>query len=842
MQAAPVMTPAFLSRGRGAAGRRTRVGRTIRMTAIVVIAALRFISRPPSASRRLDALQCAFPQKGIALMSRKPQRKSKGAKRGRSHASKAGEAAALDAAMLDRRALEKQMWPFLPAAGELDSKLDAAQQIVYQAYEQTSRSRRIALARQALDVSSDCADAYVLLAEHAPTPAAELALYEQGVAAGERALGEERFEEDEGHFWGFMETRPYMRARAGLAECLWRMGRREEAAAHFRAMLRLNPNDNQGLRYRLSALLLDLQLHDELERLLEQYGEEASAEWAYTRALLAFRLHGDTASARQDLKAATKVNKHVPAYLARIKPMPRGLPQYITPGGEDEAVGYAASALPAWKETPGAVPWLRSVLNLNVVNEAAKKGPPWSKLQPALRQIPQRVGETWILDMRQVAATADCGTSDQWMLIALKTEDGQVAHFDFSDERPTDAQALRFLIAALSQPYQGEPHRPSVIQVARQTWRRAWEAKLREIGIECQLRPSLAPLDRWLETAMPQLEKMAPPATSSPADGEWSALLALPQQAGEIWQAGVERLPVWLHAAGEAQRPLASLVVDGERELIVATNIASDEGPEDCLRNVIWQALNSPAVGEAHRPGTIHVALDAQRELLAPHLAPLGIQCVTNPALPQFRMIMAELFDRIGVGEQPNALIRSPGVAMAQLGDLFEAAAQFYRDKPWRRLPGDSIIRVACDRFQSGPWWAAVMGQAGIEQGLALYEDPELLASLIREELSEEESARRNSVMSLMFGEAFELAPEDVDAAEEHGWTIAGPEAWPFVVRVVPGRIVRAPLKWELELLEGCLRAIPELLRQNVSTTSIGVTVSGEPATFHLDRIARFAG
>ena len=80
-----------------------------------------------------------------------------------------------------------------------------------------------------MEISPDCADAYVLLAEHAKTADEAQNLYEQGVAAGERALGREAFAEHEGHFWGVLETRPYMRARQGLAQCLWEAGRRREA-------------------------------------------------------------------------------------------------------------------------------------------------------------------------------------------------------------------------------------------------------------------------------------------------------------------------------------------------------------------------------------------------------------------------------------------------------------------------------------------------------------------------------------------------------------------------------------------------------------------------------------
>ncbi|MDP2168388.1 MAG: hypothetical protein Q8J64_08670 [Thermodesulfovibrionales bacterium] len=41
----------------------------------------------------------------------------------------------------------------------------------------------------------------------------EIDLYRQGVEAGEMALGKKAFKEGVGHFWGILETRPYMRAR-----------------------------------------------------------------------------------------------------------------------------------------------------------------------------------------------------------------------------------------------------------------------------------------------------------------------------------------------------------------------------------------------------------------------------------------------------------------------------------------------------------------------------------------------------------------------------------------------------------------------------------------------------
>jgi hypothetical protein len=129
------------------------------------------------------------------------------------------------------------------------------------------------------------------------------------------------------------------------------------------------------------------------------------------------------------------------------------------------------------------------------------------------------------------------------------------------------------------------------------------------------------------------------------------------------------------------------------------------------------------------------------------------------------------------------------------------------------------------------------MGQSGIEQGLALYEDLKLLHSLLAGNLTDEEYARRTSALSVTYGEAFDMAAEDFDAAEEHEWTVAGPDAYPCVLRVNPGMAVRTPLKWELDLLEGCLHAIPDFLSRHIDKAEIPVSLSSGPSTFVLERL-----
>lgn len=259
----------------------------------------------------------------------------------------------------DRRGMEGFMSNLFGGRHESDP-VEAAQNIMYDAWEATTRSKRIALARKALEVSPFCADAYVLLAEEEARSGEEvLEYYEQGVEAGELALGKEGFEEYAGHFWGFLETRPYMRARAGLAAALWRLGRHQEAIGHYHAMLKLNPNDNQGIRYVLAGHLLARDDIKVLKKLIKKYEDDGAAAWLYTQALLAFRENDPDAGKLAE--EAWLANNHVPGILSGKQPLIASMDGYITMGGEDEAADYVEENGKVWQSTPGAVEWLVEV-------------------------------------------------------------------------------------------------------------------------------------------------------------------------------------------------------------------------------------------------------------------------------------------------------------------------------------------------------------------------------------------------------------------------------------------------------------------------------------------------
>jgi tetratricopeptide (TPR) repeat protein len=243
----------------------------------------------------------------------------------------------------------------------LTSPDDRAQQLVYEAMETRSAKRRIELAREALAISPDCADAYLLLAEEAKDVVEKHALVRDAVEAGRRAIGDALDElVAEGHVWLALETRPYMRALDVLAQLEWAMGDRQAAIARGWEMLRLNPNDNQGMRYVQLERLMQAGSVADIERLLSLYPDDGSAAWQFGQALHLFRSRGPHADANAALAAAKRSNPHVVPYLLGEREPAIEPPAYIGFGDETEAAAYAFDALWLWLDTDGALEWLES--------------------------------------------------------------------------------------------------------------------------------------------------------------------------------------------------------------------------------------------------------------------------------------------------------------------------------------------------------------------------------------------------------------------------------------------------------------------------------------------------
>lgn len=173
-----------------------------------------------------------------------------------------------------------------------------------------------------------------------------------------------------------------MRARTGLAGALLRLGDTVGAIEHFRAMLRLNPGDNQGIRYTLLGCLLRQDDAAAISELLDAYEDEGSAFWLYTRLLVAFRSGASTeAQLKALVRDAMEANEHVPAILAGTMPEVISDSGYQTVGGADEATDYITACGSVWRATPGAAEWLTRATSTVAPKRKAAGAAHWGEMR-----------------------------------------------------------------------------------------------------------------------------------------------------------------------------------------------------------------------------------------------------------------------------------------------------------------------------------------------------------------------------------------------------------------------------------------------------------------------------
>jgi tetratricopeptide (TPR) repeat protein len=195
---------------------------------------------------------------------------------------------------------------------------------------------------------------------------------QKAVTAGERSLGAKFIQENKGHFWGLIETRPYMRAVAQLAGALKDVGLNADAIRHYARMLELNPDDNQGVRDPLLGLYLATDDLDGARNLLKEYEEDGSANFAWARVLERY-LANDMARATVELHIARKANRFVELYLSGHGEIPKELPEMYSPGSKEEAILLMDNLSYAWAEHKEAGLWLAEQLAKQPVSRPAPK-------------------------------------------------------------------------------------------------------------------------------------------------------------------------------------------------------------------------------------------------------------------------------------------------------------------------------------------------------------------------------------------------------------------------------------------------------------------------------------
>jgi hypothetical protein len=296
-------------------------------------------------------------------------------------------------------------------------------------------------------------------------------------------------------------------------------------------------------------------------------------------------------------------------------------------------------------------------------------------------------------------------------------------------------------------------------------------------------------------------------------------LEALPLAAGEVWEGGWGPLSAQLREEEDAEpfHPELAMWVVSRDGRVLASQLAPPGGGAAALVELLPRVMRDPEIGRPRRPGTVRVkngeALQPLRELLAP----LGVNIEEGGAVDDWQLA----FDYTNQSISPEVGGYHPTTEehAEALAALFRAAAQFYRAAPWSVLDERRPLGLHVPSMPEHTFGMMVMGSGGENRGLVVFATLETMGDFVDAvSYVAPEAVDLGDLppsLSLNFATADEMPPEAVEEAQEHGWEVAAPDAYPLLLASEPGEGVVIDLSPEpLTVMITALQAVNEFWRE----------------------------
>lgn len=233
---------------------------------------------------------------------------------------------------------------------QIEADYIRAQRIVNAAWRQKNYKNKAKLAKEALDVYENCADAYIILSKDVKLNDEERReMLQKAVNAAKNALKIDKLEDADSRLFRIRESEPLFGSKYTLSMQLWKMGRRDEAIAEASDILEYSVNDSLMVRVILSSWLLIEGHYDRAEEVLNKYENDPLVAVSYNRAFLYYKT-GRVRDAEKALRKAYIRNKFVIPYIAKQKRVTDSVLNSSKFGREEEAAQYANIGIEMWND------------------------------------------------------------------------------------------------------------------------------------------------------------------------------------------------------------------------------------------------------------------------------------------------------------------------------------------------------------------------------------------------------------------------------------------------------------------------------------------------------------
>lgn len=174
---------------------------------------------------------------------------------------------------------------------------------------------------------------------------------------------------------------------------------------------------------------------------------------------------------------------------------------------------------------------------------------------------------------------------------------------------------------------------------------------------------------------------------------------------------------------GEPYRPKMLLLVDETKGLVVSFELLRQPCSPEQVREALLNALRRPAQGRPKLPKVLLIDNQEYLFVLQAALRSAGTVVRCHSDLPQLEHAYESMLQHAELEDEEEEVVCVSRFGKDLAIGFFEAAAEFYAAEPWHTLSNLDVLswRVGDEEIRG----VVVMGGAGEEFGVAVYETPE---------------------------------------------------------------------------------------------------------------------
>lgn len=236
--------------------------------------------------------------------------------------------------------------------------------------------------------------------------------------------------------------------------------------------------------------------------------------------------------------------------------------------------------------------------------------------------------------------------------------------------------------------------------------------------------------------------------------------------------------------------------------------------------NDLWDTLSQmmlkPMTKEfaPHRPEAVICLHRESMMLLKSHLKNVQIEMVTHETIEPLDECFEDLTHTICREDlEMTSLSRIEDATQNELEQFYQSASDFYKQAPWLLCGHERGIRIEAPWMREKPFFAIVMGSLGMTPGISLYhEEKDLRLMMGDRDVRDLSVIEKIYCSSIRYDYPQEMSAVDVINVERHGFAIPGPNLYPNLMHIKPGRQVSVSPHELLLLFITLCKAIPAFI------------------------------